>query len=72
MDNPWAKYTSPEKTAAELRELGTENGPCAAAADQIEALAEAVRAYLREYDNPVADYVLRRRLRERLAEIVGK
>lgn len=35
-------------------------------------LVTAVRDYLREFDNPVPDYVLRRQLRERMAKIVGK
>jgi hypothetical protein len=34
-------------------------------------LSEAVLAYLSEYDNPVADPVYRRSLRNRLRELVG-
>jgi hypothetical protein len=37
-----------------------------------EKLEAAVRDYLREYDNPVPDYALRRQLRERMAKLVNK
>ena len=43
-----------------------------AVTDSIETLESAVRDYLREWDNPVPDYALRLRLRDKLVDLVGK
>lgn len=54
MKNPWAKYTTPKHTATQLRALGVANGPCEAAASQIERMADALCELIADHDAVVA------------------
>ena len=54
MLNMWDRYTTPERTAQQLRDLGTASRPCEAAADQIERMARALRELLADHSRVTA------------------